>query len=385
LPRVRQADTLRRFLALYGGLFAAFGVASPFLPALLVQDGLTPSALGIVLAGGTGIRLLAGPFGGRLADRARRPSLVLAGFTAAAAVIATGYAPARGLPLLFLVSVAHATVLAPITPVADALALGSATMSPIFSYGWVRGAGSAAFIAGVLLAGQAVEQAGLGIIIWLNAGLLALAAMVATRVPDRLAGSRTIERPTGGWPALLGIPVFVRLMVVASLIGGSHAMHDGFEVIRWRAAGLSETDASILWSSSVAAEIVMFVVAGPWLLRRFGPANALRLSAAAGVLRWAAAASTASFPIMALVEPLHGFTFALLHLACMDLIGRAVPRALAATAQAIYATFAMGIIAALVTLAAGPLYGTIGPAAFWPMAAMCGLAFALVRQSPHPA
>jgi PPP family 3-phenylpropionic acid transporter len=370
---------------LYGGLFAAFGVASPFLPALLVQDGLTPSALGIVLAGGTGIRLLAGPFGGRLADRARRPSLVLAGFTAAAAVIATGYAPARGLPLLFLVSVAHATVLAPITPVADALALGSATMSPTFSYGWVRGAGSAAFIAGILLSGQAVEQAGLGVIIWLNAGLLALAAMVATRVPDRLAGSRTIERPTGGWRALLGIPVFVRLMVVASLIGGSHAMHDGFEVIRWRAAGLSETDASILWSSSVAAEIVMFVVAGPWLLRRFGPANALRLSAAAGVLRWAAAASTASFPIMALVEPLHGFTFALLHLACMDLIGRAVPRALAATAQAIYATFAMGIIAALVTLAAGPLYGTIGPAAFWPMAAMCGLAFALVRQSPHPA
>ncbi len=33
---------------------------------------------------------------------------------------------------------------------------------------------------------------------------------------------------------------------------------------------------------------------------------------------------TARFSIMALVEPLHGLTFALLHLACMQVIGRVV-------------------------------------------------------------
>ena len=37
-------------------MFAAFGVASPFLPALLKQDGLNPNALGVVLAGGTAVR-----------------------------------------------------------------------------------------------------------------------------------------------------------------------------------------------------------------------------------------------------------------------------------------------------------------------------------------
>ena len=126
---------------LYGSLFAALGVASPFIPGLLRQDGLGAGAIGVVLAAGTAIRLLAGPFGGRLADRVRRPSLVLAGFTAAAALVAVGYAPARGLPLLLLVSVSHAAVLAPLTPVADALALGSAASPPGFAYGWVRGAG----------------------------------------------------------------------------------------------------------------------------------------------------------------------------------------------------------------------------------------------------
>jgi PPP family 3-phenylpropionic acid transporter len=68
---------LARFLALYGGMFAAFGVASPFLPGLLLQDGLGAGAIGVVLASGTAVRLVAGPFGGRLADRMGRPRLVL--------------------------------------------------------------------------------------------------------------------------------------------------------------------------------------------------------------------------------------------------------------------------------------------------------------------
>jgi PPP family 3-phenylpropionic acid transporter len=386
LTDVSTRSALPRFLGLYAGLFGAFGVASPFLPGLLNQDGLDASAIGIVLAAGTAIRLLAGPIGGRLADRMQRPSLVLTGFTAAAALVALGYVPARGLPLLILVSVCHAAVLAPLTPIADALALGSSSSGRGFAYGWVRGAGSAAFIAGTLLSGQLVERAGLGTIIWLNAGFLAAAAVIALRVPNRLAGGSSmaaIPSGLGPWRALFGVPAFTRLMIVAALIGGSHALHDGFEVIRWRTAGLSASQCSVLWSLSVAAEVVVFLFAGRPLINRLGAAGATTLSAAAGVVRWSTAANTASFPIMALVEPLHGLTFALLHLACMDVIGRSVPTALAATAQAFYATIAMGATAALVTLASGPLYGHFGAAAFWAMAAMCGMAIPVAIGLPR--
>jgi PPP family 3-phenylpropionic acid transporter len=81
----------------------------------------------------------------------------------------------------------------------------------------------------------------------------------------------------------------------------------------------------------------------------------VKLSAIAGAIRWTAAANSAAFPVMAAVEPLHGLTFALLHLACMAVIGESVPKTLAATAQAFYATITMGATAALVTLASGPL------------------------------
>ena len=384
-----HASPLPRFLVLYVALFAAFGVASPFMPGLLLQDGLHPGAIGVVLAAGTAIRLLAGPFGGRLADRSGQAPVVLAGFTAAAALVATGYAPARGLVPLLLVSVAHAAVLAPLTPLADALTLGSARGEPGFEYGWVRATGSAAFIAGTLLSGAFVGWLGIGIIVWLNAGLLAVAACLGWRVPNRMAGAPaaapSAAASQGSMKDLLGIPAFVRLMIVAALIGGSHALHDSFEVIRWRAAGLSAREASVLWALSVAAEVIVFLLLGRRLLERLGPARAMMLSASAGVLRWSAAALTAWFPVMAVVEPLHGLTFALLHLTCIDMIGRVVPANLAATAQAFYATVAMGATMAAVTLVSGPLYEHLGAAAFWAMAGLCLLALPLARGIREPA
>ncbi len=398
IARVSDRPPLPRFVALYGALFAAFGVASPFMPALLLQDGLGPAALGVVLAGGTAVRLLAGPLGARLADGSGRAPAVLAGFACASALVALGYVPARGLAPLLLVSVAHAAVLAPLTPLADALALGSASEGASaserrgFEYGWVRAAGSAAFILGTLLSGQLVERAGLGVVVWLNAALLALAACVARAVPNRVAGTRAAadgdtKEAAGPGPVrtLLGIPVFARLMVVVALVGGSHALHDSFEVIRWRAAGLSAARCSLLWALSVAAEVLVFLVLGRRMLERLGPARAVALSAVAGIVRWGTAARTVWFPALVAVEPLHGLTFALLHLACMDVIARVVPVRLAATAQAFYGTIAMGATASAVTLASGPLYAGLGAAAFWVMAAMCAAALPLTLRLRMPA
>ena len=356
------------------------------MPGLLREDGLSADALGYVLAAGTAIRLVAGPLGGRLADRSGRAPVVLAGFMGCAACVALLYGPARGVALLLGVSVAHAAVLAPLTPVADALALGSAQAERGFPYGWVRGAGSAAFIVGALASGQLVGRFGLSVIIGLNAGLLAVATACCLLVPNRVAGTdKAAPAGEGAVSALLRIPVYVRMMLVACLISGSHAMHDAFEVIRWRDAGLSAGDASVLWALSVAGEVAMFFYLGPILLARLGPAGAAALSAAAGVLRWAAAAGAAGFPGRARVERLQGRTLAERDVACMEVIGRVVPVRYAATAQAVYATVAMGAAAAAVTAVSGRLYGLFGPGAFWVMAALCALALPLALTIRAPA
>ena len=76
-------------------------------------------------------------------------------------------------------------------------------------------------------------------------------------------------------------------------------------------------------------------------------------------------------------QPLHGLTFALLHLACMRLIVQVVPVRLAATAQSIYGTMCIGLATALLTLASGLLYERVGGYAFLVMAGFCLLALPL--------
>jgi PPP family 3-phenylpropionic acid transporter len=185
-------------------------------------------------------------------------------------------------------------------------------------------------------------------------------------------------RPLDGVRELLAIPAFRRLLVVAALVLGSHAMHDGFAMVRWHAAGIGPATGSVLWSESVLAEVLMFFVLGPALLHRMPARRAMALAATAGVIRWIVMANTASVAVIALVQPLHGFTFALLHLACMRSITAVVPPALSATAQSLYAAGATSVTAVL-AIVSGRLYADLGPHGFLAMALLCALALPITR------
>jgi MFS transporter, PPP family, 3-phenylpropionic acid transporter len=99
-------------------------------------------------------------------------------------------------------------------------------------------------------------------------------------------------------------PVFRSVVLVAALILGSHAMHDTFAVIRWTGAGITPQAAGVVWSLSVAAEVFVFFVAGPWLLRVLTPAGAIALAAVAAAGRWLIAAFTADLVALILTQPL---------------------------------------------------------------------------------
>jgi PPP family 3-phenylpropionic acid transporter len=368
---------LARFAIFYAGLYGAFGIVSPFLPVFLQQRGFTAAEIGTTIALGTLLRLLSGPLAGRLADRRRAWRAVLGTCTAAAALVAGLYLPAHGLAALLVVSSLNAIVLAPLPPLADAMAVSAAQHpSRGFEYGWVRGTASAAFIAGVVAGGLVAGRFGIEMIIWCNAIAIGVAAAMTLPLPN-VAAAVSPQAEVGGIRLLLNIGAFRRLLPVAALILGSHALHDTFAVIRWREAGIESGTASLLWSESVAAEVLVFFFLGPALLHRVGVAHAAALAAAAGVLRWTILGATNNLVWLALAEPLHGLTFALLHLAAMQAIARSVPLRLAATAQAIYGTVAVGGATALLNFASGWLYSLIASAAFFAMAALCAAAIPL--------
>src|SRR5262249_34245995 len=201
---------------------------------------------------------------------------------------------------------------------------------------------------------------GLPSVLWLTAAGLFAAALSTRLVPDLERGTnsttqkrRVIERD---WLILLREPVFVRMVLAAALVIGSHAMHDAFAIIRWHDAGISPAVSSVLWSESVGAEVLVFVLLGPWLLSLLGRSGALPLAAGAAVVRWGVMAQTADVTTLAIIEPLHGLTFALFHLGCMRIIADTVPRSLAGMAQAFYGTVGIGAATALSSILSGWLF-----------------------------
>jgi PPP family 3-phenylpropionic acid transporter len=371
------------FLNTYALLYGAFGMQSPFVPALLRERGLQAQDIGLVLAAAMLVRVVAAPVVAHAADRLQRHTLILCGCALFAALASISYLLTRSLAGLLCVALLHAAMLGPIAPISDALAAAAAQASRSstgrrFDYGWVRAAGSASFAVGTLASGWQAGAAGLAAAMWTSATLLVLGSVAALLLPNLASSQSSVAKSPvtmlRDGVLLLHIPVYRRLLVAATLLEGSHALHDSFSVIRWRSAGIDFFTVSALWSESVFAEVVVFLLIGPWLIRRVGPSGSMALAAGAGVLRWTIAAFTTSPELLAFIQPLHGLTFALFHLAAIRLIVAVAPVRLAATAQALYGTLCIGLAIALLTLASGLLYARAGGEAFLFMAALCLLA-----------
>jgi len=363
-----------RFILLYVTLYAAFGVASPFWPKFLETRSFGPGQIGLVLGAAMLLRLVTGPLIGMLADLLRSLRFVLASCAVVSAIAGIFLIWAGPVWLLFALALLQAGALAPTTSLADSLSVNVAGLSVAGKdgYGWIRGAASAAFVMGTLSAGQLISPSDLSPVIWLNAALLIASAGATAIVPHRDSRTTTELRtfPIAEMKALFGIARFRMLILVSALVYGSHAVHDAFAVIRWSDAGIGPSTISFLWSEAVIAEVFVFFIAGPALIDRFGCRGAAVLAAAAGVIRWSTASMTTSVLVLALIQPLHGLTFALLHLACMQIMGTLVKTPIAATAQTIYA-FGSGLVTAALTVLSGILYASHANAAFLLMGLLC--------------
>lgn len=374
-PAANPRDDLR-YAALLGTAYAALGISQPFLPAFLAERGLEAGQVAVVLALGSAIRLLAGPVGGRMADRLGNPRLLLVVSATAAALACCGLLLGAGLLGLVLAQMVFSAFLAPLLPVAEAVTL-SAARRGLLDYPRVRAAGSATFILASALGGWAAGRWGFGTAPLLMATMLALTALSAL-LPRYGGGEARRSRDGGGFRAVLALPGFRRLLLLSALIQGSHAALYAFGAIHWAAAGHAPVTIGLLWAEGVVAEILLFAF-GRRLTEALGVRGMMLVAALGGVLRWGVLGGTTWLPALVLTQLLHAVTFGAQYLAAMRLLQQLVPPSQAATAQSLHASLGGGLGTGLLTLACGPLYAAWGgPGAFWTMAALCLLALPVI-------
>ena len=365
-PRAIADGFGARVALFYAGLFFVVGIHMPFFPVWLKAKGLDAEAIGFVIATPILVRMVAVPIVARLADRwgALHRVLVMSSIGGAIAYALVGVT--QGFPAILAAVAVAAALAGPAIPLGDAYALRGLTLRGR-AYGPVRLWGSVAFIAANFAAGIASGFIAPTGYIWLivAAWVLAAAASLALRPVWPGAAPRPTA-PVRRSRRLLATPGILPVAIGASLIQASHAVFYGFSTLDWSAKGLSGTTIGALWALGVAAEIVLFGLAGRF--PRLSPRALLIIGAAGAVLRWSAMALDPPALLLAPVQCLHALSFGATFLGAVQFLARRAPEGEVATAQGDFSTL-QSIVSAAATGLSGVLYGSFGALAYAPMAA----------------
>jgi len=272
---------LRLFYACY---FASVGVSVPFFPPYLRSLGLTGRQISLMLAAAPLLHLGV-PLGwGWVADRTRRPDLVLRFVSLAACLLMVPLVFVRSMPAMLLLYTGHQAFVVPIIGLTDSIALERVRQGA--DYGRIRVWGSFAFALASLVMGQLLAWRALSadaLVPAVIAGALGLAFLTSLT----LRGHATLERPHAREiSALLRDRRFLFLLVLAPLHWGCTAPYHGFLGILFRDRQLSQNLLGISFMVSVGAEMATLYFFRK-LRARFRLAPLLTVVFAATALRWA--------------------------------------------------------------------------------------------------
>lgn len=377
-PRIALQSDVR---LLYAAQFVAIGAYLPFMPVWLSGRGLSAGEIGVALTLPMLARTFVAPGVALGVDRYGDRRGPLAGLAALAGIATLALFLLDGFTAILAGFAALALFWCALMPLTEASAIAAARAGR-GDYGRMRLWGSASFIAANLGAGLLVDEIAPGAAIVLVATAFLLSGLFALRLPrDDAAGlpdaTDRLSLATG--KTLLGA-TFLGPIVLAGLLQSSHAVLYGFGTLHWQSLGYSNTIIGSLWALGVIAEIILFAYSA-WPLRWLRPTGLLALAAAAGAIRWAAMAFDPPLGMQFVLQLLHAFTFAAVHLASVTLIANNAPRRLAGTAQSVLFAVSSLIMAGTMPLA-GALYGAVGGGAYWAMAAMSFTVLSVLAVAP---
>ena len=339
----------------YAASFAALGAYGPFLALLLEARGFAPGAAALLLGGMQLVRVVSTPAWAFVADARESAEdvvrVVSVGAFLAFAAVALPVGPATLAVLLLL----FASLRAPASPLLDSIVLrwSARTGRP---FGLVRGAGTAGYTGGALAVGLAVSRWGLGALVAITAGLLALAAAASFALPRaRSSGRPPVSR---AFALLLARPRLRLFLATTTLHQVGLAPYDAlFTAHLARRASPAVAGAAVALGTMAELAVMLFASAR---VRALGPRRVLPVAYGASALRWLVMGTAEGAVPLVLVQSLHAVSFGAFYLAGVALVDEEAPEAVRASAQGLFSSWCWGVSAALSLALAGALVPRIG-------------------------
>jgi MFS family permease len=348
--------------------FVALGSAMPFIVLYYRDVGLDPAQIGVLLAIGGVMQIVAGPLWGVLADTVRLPRLlpaVIVGTLIPVALLgqATSFVP------IFLLVLVQSLFNVAVSPLAD-----SATLAMLGDererYGALRMWGAVGWGVSTVAAGWLVDRQGLSIIFWAYPLMGLLAALAALGMPR--AQLAPVTGLASSARTLLRDPRWLWFLTSALLIGCSGALVHGFLSLYLEDLGANAEQIGLAYLVASVSELPVMALS-PLVLRRWGARPLLVVAGLAYAVRMAifAAAPTPEWVLAA--QLLHGLCFAAMWTGGVVEAQRLAPPGLEATAQSLFGMATFGLAVVLANLIGGVVYRDYGFGALFGAAAVLAL------------
>jgi len=371
-----------RVALVFAALFVPAGMHLPYFPLWLEAKGFDAEQIAIVLSAPMFLRVFTTPLITAFADRADDRVNVLIATVAVSLVLSLGYFVTSSLTGVLLVSLLLAVFWTPHSPLADSIALSGVRRFGS-NYAHMRIWGSAAFLAanffGGILLSLTSETA---VPVVMSVGLVGtlFASLLLPRLgKPRRASPLSASALHDAGPSAFG-RYFLLCVAGAGVINASHGFMYGFTSIYWKSIGLDEGVFGLLWGAAVAAEVLMFL-AFTRLFSHLSSPLILALAGIGAIVRWVAYPLVwplgLGVPGFFAVQALHAVSTGLILLGVQKLIAETIGEERTGAAQGI-AFFANGLCMAVVTLASGALYDSLGAHGFYVMAAVAAAGLALI-------
>jgi PPP family 3-phenylpropionic acid transporter len=360
------------------------GISVLYFPVLLNDLKMSPEEIGIITSIPALMRIIGMPVGAMLADRVSDRTIVLiwSGLVSLVTTIVMFWT--QSFWSVVLIYGIQSLFYAPYVPIADAI-LVTGVRRWGFDYGSLRVWGSVAF-AGTTFIGIGLDRFGGGVVLPCLAAFFALTVAMAITAP-RLGRARPLQpagQPADTAKAPFWETDFLLVIVGASIVMSSQSMVYAFATNYWTARGFSGLEISFFWLAGVLSEIVLFYVSGRWLAR-VSVWQLLILGSVVTMLRWALFPLVDGFWPYFVLQAMHAFTFAMIHLGVQRfMIGRVGDR-FGASAQGFYQA-TNSIFAVITGWASGYIFAAFGVHGFLSMAlvTVLGLLVILAARAVQP-
>ena len=353
-------NPLRSLNWTYGLVGVADATLLPFIPLLLVERGMNPAMIGLVLGIASTGSFVVGLAWAYLADRRLSPERLVFAAGVSAAMVGALLAINGGELGLALVIVALSVVRAPFM-LLDPIALRRLRQAKRTDYARIRLRTSAGWAASAVASGALLQTAGLRLVPFLYAPLSALLGLWVWRSLTPTAVGQDIDR-SGASRVRLGRipPAYAGLLVSCFLLGASLAATQNFLTLQIDVLGggalLVGAAAAFQAMTEVPTMATMNMLTG-----RFGHRVLFAVGCAIYLATFVAWAYTSDAVVAALLKLVVGVAFALTFVSAVMITSDLVPAHLRATGQAVTKAVLFGVAPILGSLGGGLVYERLGP------------------------